>query len=132
MPIAILWDDTHQTTLRYDISGQWNWPEMDQAMETIYTHMDASEHARIDAIIHFRGGVNVPPDAIMRIRQLQARSHPKAGLTVMVGLNPFVKALVGTLRSAYSATTGRTVDFEYADTLVRARQLIASDRQRRM
>jgi len=132
MPIQIVWDNDEHNTLRYDVSGKWTWEELFKARDEVYAHMNGVAHERVDAIINFNGGFNVPSGALNQIQQLREDPHAKAGLTVMVGANGFMRTMFGTFTKVYNSTTGHTVDFLYAKTLEEARDLIAADRQRSM
>lgn len=124
MPIHVVWDNTDLTILRYDIQGAWTWGELRGAMDTIFVRMDDSPAPRIGTIAHFVSGVKIPGDAVKRIGEFTGRSHPKAGLTVVVGAGFILKTAFSTLKSA-AAVAGKPVDFAYADTLPQARTAIA-------
>jgi hypothetical protein len=130
MPIEIVWDDTEHTIMRYDVSGKWAWDELFRARDEVFAHMDSAAADRVDAIINFVGGLHIPPDALGQIKGLQEDPHPKAGLTVMVGTNFFLRTLLGTATKVYNSATGHSVDFMYAKSLEEARQIIAQDRIR--
>lgn len=124
MPIHVLWDSADQTILRYDIRGAWTWAELREAMDDIFSKMDDSPAPRIGTIAHFVEGVKIPSDAVRRISEFTGRSHPKAGLTVIVGAGLLMKTAFTTFKRA-AAVAGKPVDFAYADTLPQARRLIA-------
>ena len=130
MPIEIVWDNDQNTTLRYDVSGKWTWDELWAARDKVFALMDSAAASRVDAIIHFKDGMNLPSDAMAQLKQLRENPHAKAGLTVMIGANMFMRTLFGTFTKVYNSTTGHSVDFLYAKTLPEARELIAQDRIR--
>jgi hypothetical protein len=130
MPIEIVWDNDERSILRYDVSGKWNWDELFQARDKVFAQMDSASAERIDAIINFVGGLSVPNDALGQIQKLREDPHAKAGLTVMVGTNMFLRTLLSTATKVYNAATGHTVEFMYAKSLEEARQFIAQDRIR--
>lgn len=125
MTIEILWDDDDRRVLRYDIHSKWTWNEAQKAMKVIFQVMDESSHDVICAIPHFIGEMKMPSGGRKRFDSMTARNHPKAGLTVIVGATPRIKSVISAARGMYSLT-GRSVDFEYADTLDEARAKIAA------
>ncbi|MEQ8672125.1 MAG: hypothetical protein RLP44_20975 [Aggregatilineales bacterium] len=123
MSITIEWDNPERTILRYDIRDTWRWQDARDAIDTIFTMMDNAEADVICTIPHFVGKVNLPPDGLKHFAELTERSHPKAGLTVIVGANFMMRSVISTVRGMYTMT-GRSVDFDYADTLDDARRKI--------
>ena len=132
MGVTVEWDDADQTTLRYDISGKWTWDELHGGRETVFDMMDAAAEGRIYAIIYFtEGRINIPRGMMQQFSKLITHSHPKAGLTVIVGATLWMKRTAGLLKNTYSSLTGQQVDFAYADTLEQARQLIEQEHRKR-
>ena len=123
MAIKLVWDSPEKSILRYDIDGQWTWDDARQAVDRIFTMMDESPAEVVYTIPHFKGNVSIPPNGWKHFDILTSRSHPKAGLTVIVGTNWLLKSVIGTVKNAY-VLTGREVDFEYARTLDDARAKI--------
>ncbi len=123
MSITIVWDNPEKTILRYDIRETWTWQEARKAIDMIFTMMDNAESDIVCTIPNFIGKVKLPPDGMRHFAELTSQSHPKAGLTVIVGVNFMMKGIINTTKGMYSMT-GRSVDFDYADTLDEARQKI--------
>lgn len=131
MSVNIVWDDAEQTILRYDIGRQWTWDELRAGREDVFQIMDSAQSDRIYAIIHFKEHkINLPDGGLQRFREFIGYSHPKAALTIIVGANRLMKSVAGTMKSAYTRFTGRSVDFAYADSLDEARHIIADDKRR--
>lgn len=130
MPIEIVWDNPEHTILRYDIRGKWTWEDLFSARDQVFALMDSVNAKRVDAIIHFKESLNLPPGAMSQLKQLREHPHPKAGLTVMVGANRFMRTMFGTFTKVYNTATGHSVDFVYAKSLEEARDVIARDRIR--
>ncbi len=131
MGVTIKWDDTNQTTLRYDISGNWTWDELHAGQEHVFNVMDTAAQARIYAIIHFtEGRIHIPRGMMQQFSKLIIHSHPKAGLTVIVGANQWMKRIAVLLKNIYTTMTGQQVDFIYADSLEQARQLIEKEHRK--
>lgn len=128
MPIDLLWDNDHQSVLRYDIAGKWLWDELHIARETVFGMMDESPSHKIGTIIHFiEGKIGIPSDVTSQLSKFGDKSHPKAALTVIVGAGMMMKLAFGGFQSAFRVTTGRKVDFDYADTLDQARKKVLAD-----
>lgn len=130
MSVNIEWDNPQKTILRYDIAGHWTWDELREGRQTVFRIMDEAEAQIIYAIIHFtEGKLKMPKGGMEHFRELVNYSHPKAGLTVIVGANWLMQSIAGTFRSAYTSITGRSVAFEYAGSLAEARRIIQGDLQ---
>lgn len=128
MPIELLWDNDHQSILRYDIAGKWLWDELHRAREQVFQMMDESPSPKIGTIIHFiEGKIGIPNDVTHHLSKFGDRSHPKAALTVIVGAGMMMKLAFSGFQSAFRVTTGRKVDFDYADTLDQARKKVLAD-----
>ena len=121
--MQIEWDDTEQTTLRFDIQGEWTWDAFYEARQEVYDLMNSSKHDKIYVIVNLvNGKVYIPSGAMSQIKTLISFSHPKAGLSVVVGANRFLKSLFGGYRRA-AKLAGLTVDFNYTNTLEEAREM---------
>jgi len=129
MGIAVIWDNSEKTILRYDIQGAWTWDDLRRAMDEIFTLMDESSAPRIGTIANFVAGVKIPGDALSRLSEFTGRSHSKAELTVIVGAGFILKTAFGAFKRA-AALAGKPVDFAYADTLDSARKLIGQHKNR--
>lgn len=130
MGVTVTWDDEAKTILRYDVRGSWTWDDLLRGREEVFKIMDAAEANPIYAIIHFADGkISLPQGGMEPFKQLVTRSHPKAGLTVVVGANWMMKTIAGTFRSAYTQITKKSVEFDYADTLEEARKIIAKEKR---
>lgn len=131
MGVQIIWDDAEQTVLRYDIAGDWTWDDLKQGRQQVFQILDSAVNDRIYAIVHFvEGKISIPNGGMQHFKELIRYGHPKAGLTVIVGASWLMKSAAGTFKNAYTAFTGRRVNFEYADSLDAARQIIAADKRR--
>lgn len=126
MGVTIVWDNSEENTLRYDLEGTWEWEEIREGVNTVFDLMDSANTERIGAIIHFKDSVKIPKGGMKHFSVLTERSHPKAGLTVIVGAGRWLKTTIKTASNLYRMS-GRSLDFHYADTLDEARQLIAQD-----
>jgi len=128
MPIELLWDNDHKTILRYDISGSWAWDELHTARETVLVMIDEATSPKIGTIIHFVDGkIGIPGDVTKHLSKFGDKSHPKAALSVIVGAGMMMKLAFGGFQSAFRVTTGKKIDFDYADTLDQARKKVLAD-----
>jgi hypothetical protein len=130
MPIEIAWDDAEHSILRYDVTGKWSFEELYRARDEVFAHMDGVPHERVYAIIHFIGGVSVPSGALNAAQQVRDEPHTKAGVTVVVGANLFLRTALATFTKVYHAATGHAIEFLYAKSLDEARAMIAQERMR--
>jgi len=127
MGVTIVWDDPQaKNALRYDIEGDWDWDDVREAVDIIFDIMDKASAPRICAIVHFKDGIKIPRGGMKHFNILTERSHPKAGLTVIVGAGRFVKSAIATASNLFRMT-GRPLDFSYANTLEDAQRLVAED-----
>ncbi|MCU0481846.1 MAG: hypothetical protein MUE54_11660 [Anaerolineae bacterium] len=132
MPIELLWDNDHRSILRYDIGGAWAWEELHVAREKVFVMMDEAPSHKIGTIIHFvEGKIGIPGDVTKHLSRFGDKSHPKAALTVIVGAGMMMKLAFGGFQSAFRVTTGKKVDFDYADTLDQARKKVLADLNRK-
>lgn len=130
MTIKLRWDDDDQAVMRLDIEAHWTWGEMRKARKIAFDMMDQSPAPRIYTLIYFvEGKLNMPPGMWDNWDAMTKDSHPRAGLTVMVGASGWMKTTFSTLGSTFRMT-GRPLDFAYADSLEHARQIIAREQAR--
>lgn len=130
MPIEIVWDNDEHSIMRYNVSGKWTFDQLYQARDEVFAHMNGVPHERIDAIINFIGGVSVPSGALSQAQQVQDEPHTKAGITVVIGANMFVRTTLSAVAKLYNAAKGHSIEFLYAKSLEEAREMIAQDRIR--
>ena len=123
MPIAVDWDAPDRYVLRYTVTGQWTWAEFYEALAQGREKMNEAPQLKVHSIVHFVGEHQVPRMAISHFRRLsqpQTR-HLKTGITVLVGANRFIHALLAILKKLLS---DRLEQLQIADDLEVARAKI--------
>ena len=125
MAIKLVWDDEAKTTIRYDIPSKWTWNDLFTAREEVFKWMDDSPRDEIFTIANFVDGkVTIPNDVMKHFGKATSYSHPKAGLMVIVGAGMFMRTAFSGFRRVFVTTTGRPLDFAYADNLAHARRIL--------
>lgn len=92
MTIIPEWDNDEKTIIRISYPEQWSW-EDHQAFRVIMAQMlDEVDH-KVDIISDLRQTVTIPSGALRMVRQIYLQPNPKIGVTMVVGINPMIRAL---------------------------------------
>jgi hypothetical protein len=122
MSIAVLWDNTEQTIIRYDFEGQWVWSEFFTATQQAFALTRSVPHT-VDSISNFKPGAALPSDALFQFRRAMASAPPNRGVTVIVGGSTLIKTMVIVFGKINRQLGERLF---LADTLDQARALLAA------
>ncbi len=128
MSITVQWDNDEKTVIRYDVSDNWTWDEFRQAVEQIHAMIDTVSHT-VDAIANLENGNFLPSGSLWQARNVASRSHPRAGMTVIVKGSYMMQSLYGLFRSLYGKM-GFYVNIHFAPTLEAARALLEAEREK--
>jgi hypothetical protein len=126
MAIDVSWYDEAQTIIRYTFNGPWTWDELNAARETDHA-LRRTKNYQVDNILDMRRSPIIPQNPIVRFRSFASSVPENAGMTVIVGANTLVEALVNIFRRIYSAPPIQAICF--AATLEEAEQRLAQRHQ---
>ena len=126
MGYELSWLDAEETIVLLRIVQPWGWPEFDECLRRSHD-MARSKKYVVDTIIVMGEGFR-PPDAnlLTHARSLYADIPPNTGLTVVVGANHFVKAVIGIITGA----VGNKAHPACVATIEEARILIEQQRKK--
>lgn len=88
MSIQVQWHDDTRTIVRWDIEGQWSWDDVYPALYEAYALLDTVDYI-VHTIVDVRNSSLLPKGTITHLKNLAARQHPRAGITVFVTGNVF-------------------------------------------
>lgn len=121
MGIHAQWDNETKTAIHSVADGEWDWDDA-YAITMQINAMIESVQRKVDLIIGddmpLRG--KVPPNAVTHWRNAYRNLHPNAGLIVIVGVDPFVRALM----NAVIKLTRSDHRIKMVGTLAQARALV--------
>ncbi|MEO8394311.1 MAG: hypothetical protein ABI700_15070, partial [Chloroflexota bacterium] len=97
------WDNEAKTIIRYIYDGRWTWEELDSA-RTAAAKLEANSTGLVNVIVDVQNSKLLPNGTITRARQVATTapaSHPKEGITVIVGAGPFVRSIYDVMHKVY-------------------------------
>ena len=126
MGIAIHWDNSEKTVVRFVYNGKWTWEEFYNTIAQANAMMDTVSRPVV-SIIDMRSSNYLPPGAAIHIRNVirQSQSHNNSGISVFLQADMIVKAMIDVLRKAYPDILANT-NWIYAKTLEEA-QILAQE-----
>jgi hypothetical protein len=128
MSVKVDWDNPEKTTLRYQFEGHWTWAEFRAALNQVIATLDTAEHS-IDMIADMTASKGIPPGVFTHVQQVAEMAHPKAGLTVFVGMGMLLEAFANAFQRIYPKSAAK-YKFAFAHTLDDARGLLQTRRQK--
>lgn len=122
MSIKVKWDNAEKMILRYNFEGDWTWQELDMMWRQSEQMVEGLTE-RYDVILDVRQMNGIPRNALQVIRDQFEVHSPNGGLTVLVGANALMRAILDVLTRIKPQGFGH---YRCASTLEEAYQLIAS------
>jgi hypothetical protein len=120
MSIHASWDNEAKTVIHSVSHGDWNWEEAYAVTREINTMLASVDH-KVDLIIgaeaNSRG--KIPPNAVSHWHNTYRNLHPNARRIIVVGVNPFVNALLNII-----IKVARADNIKMVRTLEEARALV--------
>src|SRR5262245_39191443 len=95
MGIHASWDNDEKTVIHSVDDGTWDWNDA-YAVTLQINEMIESVNHKVNLIIGDDSGrmCKVPPNAVTHWHTIYRSLNPNAGLIIVVGANPFVRALI--------------------------------------
>jgi len=124
MAVTIEWDNDEEHVLHYTFGLGWTNEELDAAYKTA-SEMTRDMTQRYDVIIDVTNVSLLPRNALQRGRDRYIPHKPNGGISVLVGANPMVTAIIKTLSMLAPYAF---LHFRYAATLEDAYRLIRRNR----
>lgn len=121
MGIIVNWDDKNQRVIRYQLNGDWDWTDFDNA---VLDALQFSEHLshRIDVIFDLSESNDIPDGVVLYFKQLIKTVPQNRRHFVVVGTNPQISVIVKMFNRVFKSLSGR---ISHADMLERARSYVA-------
>jgi hypothetical protein len=127
MPITVTWDNPEQTIIRLTFEGRWTWDEH-RATANHISDLLRDVNAPVDLIVDFHS-CHVPDNAIRYTESGTAFFwHPQARLTVLVGVQGFIRTLLMLFIQTYPQWAHQ---FLFAGTIEHAYEVLARQQMAR-
>ena len=92
MSVTVVWDNNEKTNILLSYQGEWNETAYTAGQQQVKTMMESSTN-KVNLIISIDYNVKVPANAASRFRNAARNPHANSGMVVLVGMNPFVRAI---------------------------------------
>lgn len=103
--IPVIWHNTAQTIIRYHFPKAWSWDDIYSAIDKAVVLLDSVQH-RVCLVLDLTESERVPNlnvIGLQRIANAPTAKHPNAGIFVMVGMRPVVRAIADVFFRLYPA-----------------------------
>lgn len=125
MNIDVKWNDEAKTVVMYAFHRGWNWDDFYNATKEAAIMLDAATE-KTHIIMDFRNASILPSGAVTQIqRAFRNQKHANAGVTVVVGANSFIQAIVDMGRKL-SKESAKNWDMQFVTTIEAALELTKS------
>ena len=122
MGIAVVWDNSEHTIIRFIYSGQWSLDNFYQALGESHQLLDTVTH-RVGVIIDMENSKLVPNGVLSHGKNVSMRKHPNLGKSIIVGAGGLVRTLFDVYRKVYRTSFDDTA-YLFAGSLDEARSLL--------
>jgi hypothetical protein len=112
MAIVTRWDNKKQTVILLEFETEWDWDELEAAVQKADQLIGSVEHF-VDLIIDLEG-TTIPRDILTAAKTLLAsgEARPNEGARVVVGANGAIRTIYQTLQKTFNnAVEGREILF---------------------
>lgn len=100
LSVRVAWDDSAQTTLRYDFEARWSWSDFFTVVQRGYTMLDATPSQHTGVLLYADVPMmRFPPNMLTHLRNLLRKKHPKTKIVVAVTTHSFLRAMLSALFS---------------------------------
>ncbi len=123
MAIITRWDNRRKTVVLLEFESEWNWEELEGAVQKADRLIGSVEHY-VDLIIDLEG-TTIPRDVLTAAKALLAsgEARPNEGARVVVGANGAIRTIYTTIQKTFnSAVEGREILF--APNMADARAIV--------
>jgi hypothetical protein len=126
--IAVQWDNAEKTVILVTFEAEWTWRDI-QDIDAQSVALYESVGHQVDIIADVRNSRMILSGILSYVRSLLTTSwHPFAGIAVVVGVSPSVRALFDAAALVARKSLER---FVFAQTLEEAREVIQQRRAKR-
>lgn len=127
MSIEVQWYDVAKTTLLVVYSRKFALEEFYTSVRDSYAIIESVDYT-VDIIQDVTKLASLPPNILSVTQYVEGRSHPRRGVTIIVGLNRFVKIM---LNIGGALAPKAMANYHYVATMEEAQSLLHSLRQAR-
>jgi hypothetical protein len=127
MSVRVRWYNVEQTIIYYQFSGIWTWEEFGAAFKQVAIMMQPLDY-KVDFIIDMRYCNFLPAGILSKMRSMAEISSEQRGITVLVGMKPFMMAVVKTFLYIYWMLVDN-IPFEFANSVAEAYQSLMRYRE---
>ena len=123
MAIVTRWDNKKKTVVLLEFESEWNWQELEEAVQAADQMIGSVEHC-VDLIIDLEGTA-IPRDVLTAAKTLldSGEARPNEGARVVVGANGAIRTIYQTIQKTFnSAVEGREILF--APNMADARAIV--------
>lgn len=125
--IDVDWYDDTQTTLHVVYGKSFSLEDFYASIDTSYMMME-SVSCIIDIVQDLTDLSALPPNVFSILRYVEGKAHPRRGITIVVGMNRFVKVMFDVGKTIAPKSTA---NYRFVNTRDEAHQLLMSLRQAR-
>ncbi len=93
MQIQVNWVDTDKSMLCCSFPALWTWDDMDDFFQYSYNQLDAIS-CPVPVLVDFQNGIQIPKDAIVRLRPYMLYLHHNAHPIILVGIHSSFKSIL--------------------------------------
>ena len=90
MPYTIVWDDAQKTVIRADYTEPLDWEGVLASQREFNREMDSANHL-VSLILDFSRLHRLPSGGRDGFQQVSKNFHPQTEVSVLVGMNPFIR-----------------------------------------
>jgi hypothetical protein len=120
MSVTARWYNVEKTIIYYQYTGKWTWDEFTVAFNKVSLMMRSVDY-KVDFIIDMRYCNFLPAGSLGRMRSLAQTPSEQRGISVYVGMKPYMVAVVKTFAFIYWMLVDN-LPFEFAGSVAEAYQ----------
>jgi hypothetical protein len=124
MPIIYRWENQERTLILLTYPPKWKWEELYGVQRDVNAQLDNTQLS-VTMIQDFSKSPMLPPSAIVHIKNLVFRIHPRIRVMIYVGMNRFVRTMWDTFVRMYGKRLFHT-QFLFANTVEEARKMASA------
>ena len=127
VPMTVGWENDERRVIRWVLSGELDWAELDQMMALAETMLDGVSYpVYVLALVE---GFHLPSDTPLHfpgVAQKRYWQHPNLAATVVVGADHFFKMMIDIYQQVYDVIGAKIISTQSLDD---ANQIIADAMQ---
>jgi hypothetical protein len=124
MPVSTRWDNDQKNIMLWVFEGRWTWNDYYECRDDVNADIAAMTHT-VHIIVDMRTSNTLPNSVITHGHSAVSQPPRNLGLTVIVGVNPVLRAFYGMFSRLYtSLLVQKRVEMHMVRTIEEAYALI--------